>query len=177
MTTSRRVRALVAPQEDPEIFGRIELTRARPTTIRWLALAICLLAPALQPGLAEAKNKGGESAGSQLSFGVRMAQRGLWGEALFRFEQAARLAPEDPKVLNNLAVAYEALGRFDLALDAYQRAVRSNSTNKGLRGNYTRFVEFYQSFKSEERPEDETMTGEGVGDESQGESEMESQSS
>ncbi len=102
-----------------------------------------------------------ESAPAQLDFGVEMARQGLWSEALFRFEQAARLYPDDPEVLNNLAVAHEALGQFDQALEAYQRAIRAAPGNKQLKRNYSRFVEFYRSFRPE-NPEaaDEDGTGE-----------------
>src|SRR4051794_39724262 len=57
-----------------------------------------------------------EPAASQLSFGVDMARRGLWNEALFRFREAEKLDPENPRIQSNLAVAYEASGKFDQAL-------------------------------------------------------------
>ncbi len=88
-----------------------------------------------------------DRANSQLSFGVAMAQRGLWSEALFRFHQAERLDPQNPRVLNNLGVAYEAAGEYEQALEYYQRPSRSTPSNRELRANYARFVEFYQSFK------------------------------
>ncbi|MEM7050513.1 MAG: tetratricopeptide repeat protein [Acidobacteriota bacterium] len=92
---------------------------------------------------------GGVSA--QVDFGVDMARRGLWSEALFRFQQAERLEPNNFRVMNNLAVAYEANGLFDEALEAYQKALGASPNNRELRRNYSRFVEFYQSF----RPDDE----------------------
>lgn len=92
-----------------------------------------------------------EQPGSQLAFGVDMARRGLWSEALFRFHQAERLDPNNPRVYNNLAVAYEATGDFDKALEYYQRALRASPENRELRANYTRFVEFYQGFKPQEQ--------------------------
>lgn len=93
---------------------------------------------------------GGDAAGRQLAFGVSMAQQGLWSEALFRFERAHRLDPSSFRVLNNLAVAYEANGRFDEALATYRRALQLDPANRDLRRNYARFVEFYQSFRPEE---------------------------
>ncbi len=83
----------------------------------------------------------------EISFGVKMAQRGLWNEALFRFQRAAEQRPNDGKVLNNLAVAYEAIGQYENALLAYQEALKSDSTNRELKRNYSRFIEFYQAFK------------------------------
>lgn len=85
----------------------------------------------------------------QLGFGVSMAQRGLWSEALFRFERAHQLDPASFRVLNNLAVAYEANGRFDEALATYRRALALHPDDRNLRRNYARFVEFYQSFRPE----------------------------
>ena len=66
----------------------------------------------------------------EIAFGVKMAQRGLWNEALFRFKRAAEFRPDDAKVLNNLAVAYEAVGQYDNALLAYQEALRADSGNQ-----------------------------------------------
>lgn len=87
---------------------------------------------------------------SQLQFGVKMAKRGLWNEALFRFRAADRLDPENPRIINNIAVAYEALGKFDKALEHYQEAVRAAPSNAELRKNYSRFVEFYRAYKPDE---------------------------
>ncbi len=90
------------------------------------------------------------AAGSQLAFGVDMARRGLWSEALFRFHQAAQLEPQNPRVLNNLGVAYEATGDYDKALSFYQQALKVEPNNRELRANYGRFVEFYQAYKGKE---------------------------
>jgi Tfp pilus assembly protein PilF len=88
---------------------------------------------------------------TQLQFGVEMAQRGLWSEALFRFRQAQAQRPQDPRVLNNLAIAHEALGQFELALQNYQDALKADPNNRDLRRNYSRFVEFYRAFKPDQQ--------------------------
>lgn len=90
-----------------------------------------------------------DQAAAQLSFGVDMARKGLWKEALFRFTEAERLDPGNPRIQSNLGVAYEASGQFDKALASYQKALQLAPTDKGIRSNYTRFVEFYQGFKGE----------------------------
>lgn len=90
------------------------------------------------------------SAKDQLSFGVQMAKRGLWSEARFRFQQAARLDPGNARITSNLAVAAEALGKFEEARDLYQEALRRNPGDAEVKRNYARFVEFYQGFKSGE---------------------------
>ena len=91
---------------------------------------------------------------SQLGFGVDMAKRGLWSEALFRFRQAEKAEPGNPRVLNNLAVAYEAVGLFEEALETYQAALKVDPANREVRRNYARFIEFYQSFKPDEEPQE-----------------------
>ncbi len=87
------------------------------------------------------------TADSQLAFGVEMARRGLWQEALFRFEQARRLE-SSARVLNNVAVAYEALGRFEQALATYREALAIAPGQADLKRNYSQFLEFYQGYQS-----------------------------
>jgi tetratricopeptide (TPR) repeat protein len=100
----------------------------------------------------------GPSLDKEISFGVKMAKRGLWSEALFRFKRAAEQRPGDSKVLNNLAVAYEAVGQYDNALLAYREALKADSNNRELKRNYSRFIEFYQAFKpAGEEPEGEQL--------------------
>ena len=86
----------------------------------------------------------------QVQFGVDMAQRGLWSEALFRFRQAERMGDNRASVLNNIAVAFEALGQVDQAQTYYKKALDQDPRNAGLKRNYSRFVEFYQSFKPDQ---------------------------
>jgi Tfp pilus assembly protein PilF len=127
--------------------------RLAPATLGSLLLASALLVVSC----ASADVSG--SASQQLAFGVSMAQRGLWSEALFRFERAHRLDPSSFRVLNNLAVAYEANGRFDEALATYRRALAIDPANRDLRRNYARFVEFYQSFRPEAAEEEAGAAG------------------
>lgn len=122
------------------------------TSERWLQLSLVvgLLAVALVlPAVAVAADTPAEK---QLDFGADMARRGLWKEALFRFQQADRLDPNNSRILNNIAVSFEALGLFDEALEVYRKALQVGPGDEELKGNYSRFVEFYQSF----RPREET---------------------
>jgi tetratricopeptide (TPR) repeat protein len=127
-----------------------------------LALSALCVAPV------EARQKP-PRAQDQVEFGVDMAQRGLWSEALFRFRQAERVGDNRASVLNNIAVAYEALGLFDQAQAYYKKALDADPRNVGLKRNYSRFVEFYQSFKPDQpgspTGEDEPAT---AGDGNQG---------
>lgn len=84
---------------------------------------------------------------AQLTFGVKMAQQGLWNEALFRFHQAEKADPANARIRNNLAVAYEATGDFEKALAYYKQALEATPNDRTMRGNYARFVEFYQAYK------------------------------
>ena len=115
---------------------------------RWRGgFTVALLVSLAAAPVAEAA-KGDSEAREQLEFGVDMARRGLWSEALFRFEQVRKLAPSDPKVLNNLAVAYEAVGRFDDADATYREALKVAPSNRDIKKNVTRFREFLQSFRA-----------------------------
>ncbi len=120
----------------------------RRPSVRFLTVMTCLLAVLMIGG--RKKQEDSSSSQAQLAFGVQMAKRGLWSEALFRFKQAARKDPGNPRILNNMAVAYEALGNFEKALDNYQEAIRSDPGNRELKRNYSRFVEFYRAFKPAE---------------------------
>jgi len=113
----------------------------------WRPVAVFVLTVCLSAlGLAAE----GPDMDKEVSFGVKMAQRGLWSEALFRFKRAAEQEPNNGKVLNNVAVAYEAIGQYENALLAYQEALKADSTNRELKRNYSRFIEFYQAFKPAE---------------------------
>jgi tetratricopeptide (TPR) repeat protein len=90
-----------------------------------------------------------DQSAAQLAFGVDMARRGLWDEALFRFQEAEKLDPQNPHIQSNLGVAYEASGQFDKALERYKQALSLAPNDKDVRTNYARFVEFYQAFKGE----------------------------
>ncbi len=131
------------PSSSPQVppVGPAALRGGR-RALRGLVLAVCLAGALAGCSGVSASGRAQE----QIDFGVAMAKQGLWSEALFRFERASRLDPNDYRVLNNLAVAYEATGEFDRALDVYKQALRVQPDNRDLRRNYARFVEFYQSF-------------------------------
>jgi len=79
---------------------------------------------------------------TQEKFGVRMAKMNLWREAMFRFQRAVEMNPEDAMAHNNLAVALEANGDFEGAGKAYREAMRLDKSNQFIQKNYSRFVEF-----------------------------------
>ncbi len=114
-----------------------------------LLTAVVLLLASLAGDVHGQKRKVSAEAKQQWEFGVDMASRGLWSEALFRFEQARRLEPDHPEILSNIAVAHEALGLFEEALDYYRQALRLAPRERSVRRNYSRFVEYYQNFKGD----------------------------
>lgn len=124
---------------------------------RWARrIAVCFFAAATAaaPLLAadKAEKNAAKEAKAQLGFGVDMARRGLWREALFRFEQVKKLQPNDPKALNNLAVAYEAVGRFEDAELLYREAERLAPSNRDIKKNTSRFREFLNQFRAKKTP-------------------------
>ncbi len=83
---------------------------------------------------------------TQISFGAAVARRGLWREALFRFQQAIAKEPTNARAHNNLAVALEATGDFAAALAEYKKALELDPGDNYIRRNYARFAEFYTSY-------------------------------
>jgi tetratricopeptide (TPR) repeat protein len=90
--------------------------------------------------------------------GYKAARRGYWQEALLRFETANALRPQDGRVLNNLALALEAVGRYEEALATYERGLTIDPGDRNLKRNHARFKELYASLIAEPE-EDEASTG------------------
>ncbi len=138
--------------------------------LRLLPLVAWGLLLAVFAGSVEGQRRGGQKrkvspeARLQWQFGVDMASRGLWSEALFRFDQARRIEPEHPGILSNIAVAHEALGLFEEALGYYREALRLAPRERDVRRNYSRFVEYYQNFRGDAGKEDEASAEGGAGE-------------
>jgi Tfp pilus assembly protein PilF len=81
------------------------------------------------------------SARAEAQFGVDVAQRGLWREAIYRWERAIELDPTYAAALNNLAVAYEHEGQFDKARQTYEKAIAIEPNNVQIKQNYDLFKE------------------------------------
>ncbi len=87
----------------------------------------------------------------QVSFGIDVARMGLWREAIYRWEKAVELDPDNASARNNLAVAYEQSGTFDLANEEFERALELDSDNLYIRQNYELFREAYERKKRTDR--------------------------
>jgi Tfp pilus assembly protein PilF len=77
----------------------------------------------------------------QVEFGIEVAQRGLWKEAIYRWERATQLDPTYVAAFNNLAVAYEREGQLEKARTAYEKALALQPNNALIRQNYDLFKE------------------------------------
>lgn len=91
-----------------------------------------------------------EKADTQIRFGKKVAGKGYWREARFRFEQAVAKDPGNAFAHNDLAVALEATGDYARALVEYKRALELAPKNKNISQNYARFAEFYTSYTRSE---------------------------
>ena len=87
----------------------------------------------------------------QVEFGIDVAQRGLWQEAVYRWEKAVELDPKNASARNNLAVAYEQEGKFELANEEYEKALEIDSNNLYILQNYELFMEAYERKKRSEQ--------------------------
>ena len=78
---------------------------------------------------------------SQVEFGVEVARRGLWREAMYRWQRAIDLDPTYAPAWNNLGIAFEQGGQFDEAREAYETALDLDPNNLMIELNYDLFLE------------------------------------
>ena len=83
----------------------------------------------------------------QVEFGIKVAQNGLWNEALYRWKRAVEIDPTYAAGWNNLAIALEHEGRFEEAKQAYEKALQLDSKNQLIRQNYDLFKEINERTK------------------------------
>ena len=102
-----------------------------------VALVACAAAVTASPSFADAKS----DAKSQVEFGINVAQRGLWREAIYRWQKATELDPTYAAAYNDLAIAFEHEGQLDKARKAYEKALELDPNNTQVRQNYELFKE------------------------------------
>ena len=102
-----------------------------------VVLVACAAAVTASTSFADAKS----DARSQVEFGIDVAQRGLWREAIYRWQKATELDPTYAAAYNDLAVAYEHEGQLDKARKAYDKAIELDPNNAQVRQNYELFKE------------------------------------
>src|SRR5689334_8795104 len=100
-------------------------------------LVVTLLALSAAPLAADVRT----DAKKQIEFGISVAQRGLWREAIYRWEKATQIDPSYAAAYNDLAIGYEHEGQLDKARKAYEKALELDPNNSQVRQNYELFKE------------------------------------
>ena len=103
------------------------------TALAAFVLTLAVAAPLAADPRSDAKK--------QVEFGISVAQRGLWREAIYRWERATQMDPTYAAAYNNLAVAYEHEGDLDKARTAYEKAIELEPDNALIKQNYELFKE------------------------------------
>jgi hypothetical protein len=93
-----------------------------------------------------------------LKFAVEMAKSGNWREARYRWEKVSDHDPDDPYVLNNIAVALEALGKYDAAEQTYRRAERLSGGDAVIHENARRLDYLRRSIAKDEAKDESAPT-------------------
>jgi Flp pilus assembly protein TadD len=104
---------------------------------RLISFSVVVLLTAASAAHAQDRGKSKE----QIEFGIKVAQNGLWNEALYRWQKATELDPSYAAAWNNLAIAYEHEGKFEDAKKAYEKALQLEPKNLMIRQNYDLFKE------------------------------------
>ena len=104
-------------------------------SVAFIALLMALAASPLAAADARSDAK------KHVEFGVVVAQKGLWREAILQWERAAQIDPTYAAAQNNLAIAYEHEGELDKARAAYEKALSIEPNNTYIKQNYELFKE------------------------------------
>lgn len=105
--------------------------------VRAALIGALIVAAAAAPLAADER----DDAKAQVEFGIKVAQLGLWREALAHWERAVKLDPSYAQAYNNLAIGYEQQGDFEKARSAYAKALELNPNNTYIKQNYELFRE------------------------------------
>ncbi len=100
---------------------------------------LTLLAVILSAGLAF-----GKASSDPLLFAAEMALKGNWREAMFRWRKAEGADPDNPMILNNLAVALEIRGKTEEAGAYYSRLSPIAGKIPGIAYNIREFNRFWE---------------------------------
>src|SRR3954447_18344475 len=100
-------------------------------------LAAAVVFTSVSPSWADVRR----DAKAQVDFGISVAQRGLWREAIYRWEKAVEVDPTYAAAYNDLAITYEHEGQLDKARKAYEKALAIEPNNSQIRQNYELFKE------------------------------------
>jgi Tfp pilus assembly protein PilF len=104
---------------------------------RLATLVLAVAAVSATPAFADARS----DAKAQVDFGINVAQKGLWREAIYRWERAIQIDPTYAAAFNNLGIAYEHEGQLTKARKAYEKALALDPENTNIRQNFELFKE------------------------------------
>jgi hypothetical protein len=124
-------------------FGRCSLPACFAIFLVGFAVVVAAPALATKAGLEEI-----------LRFAAEVAQKGDWREARYRWEQAAAIEPDNPRVINNLAVASEVLGDAEKARALYDKALALGGADSRIEDNSERAAFFRHAEKGAEAGKD-----------------------
>jgi Flp pilus assembly protein TadD len=131
------LKALAPSQRACTRRKRVTIVIAYSLHMRIAALTVAVFALAAAPLAADARS----DAKKQVEFGITVAQRGLWREAIYRWERATQIDPTYAAAHNNLAIAYEHEGDLPKARAAYEKALELEPGNALIKQNYELFKE------------------------------------
>jgi Tfp pilus assembly protein PilF len=78
---------------------------------------------------------------AQVDFGINVAQKGLWREAIYRWQKAIETDPTYAAAFNDLAIGYEHEGQLNKAREMYEKALQLDPNNSQIKQNYELFKE------------------------------------
>jgi Tfp pilus assembly protein PilF len=104
---------------------------------RFLLVALLLTVATAVPLAASARDQ----AQKEVEFGIKVAQKGLWREAIYRWQRAVEIDPTYAAAHNDLAIGYEHEGDLDKARASYERAMQLDPANASIKQNYDLFKE------------------------------------
>src|SRR5690348_17799202 len=90
---------------------------------RVLIVVLLLTMAGAVPRAADARSE----AKKQVQFGISVAQKGLWREAIYRWQRAVTIDPTYAAAHNDLAIGYEHEGELDKARASYETALKLRS--------------------------------------------------
>src|SRR5262245_12468076 len=119
------------------------------TSLKFITAVACFIL--LSQSFSAFAEKTPEEIKRQLEFGVRAAREDHWDEAIYRWQKVLLMDQDNMMAHNNLAVAYEQMGEYSLAMEEYQNAYKLNSESDAVKNNVERFKEFYRRYQQRQK--------------------------